>query len=89
MKSIPKFQAVWNKTKNVHTREFVYFIDSLSFKIHEILKHSEIKKEQAIEQLATLFEKVDMPNMDYDVCKQLIKGYLQDPFLTTKNIDLE
>jgi hypothetical protein len=29
MKSIPKFQAVWNKTKNVHTRDFVNFIDSL------------------------------------------------------------
>ena len=29
MKTIPKFQAVWNKTKNVHTQEFVRFIDSL------------------------------------------------------------
>jgi hypothetical protein len=29
MKSIPTFQAVWNKTKNVHTRDFVNFIDSL------------------------------------------------------------
>jgi hypothetical protein len=29
MKSIPKFQAVWNKTKNVHTRDFVHFIDSM------------------------------------------------------------
>ena len=29
MKSIPKFQAVWNKTKNVHTPDFVHFIDSL------------------------------------------------------------
>jgi hypothetical protein len=29
MKTIPKFQAVWNKTKNVHTPDFVSFIDSI------------------------------------------------------------
>ena len=29
MKSFPKFQAVWNKTKDVHTKHFVQFIDSL------------------------------------------------------------
>lgn len=29
MKSIPKFLAVWNKTKSVHSKEFVKFIDSL------------------------------------------------------------
>ena len=29
MKSIPKFLAVWNKTKNVHTIDFVKFVDSM------------------------------------------------------------
>jgi hypothetical protein len=29
MKSIPKFLAVWNKTKNVHTNDFVKFVDSI------------------------------------------------------------
>ena len=29
MKSIPKFLAVWNKTKNVHTNDFVKIVDSI------------------------------------------------------------
>jgi hypothetical protein len=29
MKSIPKFLAVWNKTKNVHTNDFVKFVNSI------------------------------------------------------------
>ena len=29
IKSIPKFVAVWNKTKNVHTNDFVKFVDSI------------------------------------------------------------
>jgi hypothetical protein len=29
MKSIPKFLVIWDKTKNVHSPDFVKFIDSL------------------------------------------------------------
>ena len=29
MKSIPKFLVVWNKTKNVHTGDFIRFVDSV------------------------------------------------------------
>jgi hypothetical protein len=29
MKSIPRFLAVWNKTKNVHTSDFVKFLGSI------------------------------------------------------------
>lgn len=29
MMTIPKFKTVWNKTKDIHTAEFRYFIDSL------------------------------------------------------------
>ncbi len=29
MKTIPKFQKVWEKTKDVHANEFREFIDSL------------------------------------------------------------
>ncbi len=29
MKSIPKFVAVWDKTKHVHSKEFAEFIDAL------------------------------------------------------------
>ncbi|MGA7370997.1 MAG: hypothetical protein WBX01_17900 [Nitrososphaeraceae archaeon] len=29
MKSIPKFQLVWNKTKTVHAADFAEFIDSM------------------------------------------------------------
>ncbi|MDQ4073424.1 MAG: hypothetical protein M3162_03870 [Thermoproteota archaeon] len=29
MKSIPKFVSVWDKTKHVHSRDFVEFIDAL------------------------------------------------------------
>lgn len=28
--TIPKFRKIWNKTKHVHTKEFVKFIDSCS-----------------------------------------------------------
>lgn len=64
-------------------------IPRMAYQINELLKYSEIDKEQAIEQMVSLFERVGMVDMDYDFCKQIIEDYLKDPFLATKNTDLE
>ena len=60
-------------------------IPQLAYQINEILKHSEINKEKAIEQMLCLFQNVSTADMGYDYCRQLIEEYLKDPFLNIKN----
>jgi hypothetical protein len=62
---------------------------TLAYQINEILKDSERNKEQPLEQMACLFQKLGTADMDYDYWRQLIEEYLKDPFLSTKNMDLE
>jgi hypothetical protein len=59
-------------------------IPQLAYQINEILKNSEINKEQAIEQMVCLFQNVGITDMGYDYCRQLIEEYLKDPFLGGK-----